>query len=166
MSGVNVQGSLLVRQVLQQDAELKALKTKMTAIEEIIKQAAEASQGGKKAVEQVIVVHVFHFFSCRTFRPSLSRVAVAGLGEERHVSLTLQRQVLKFVTFVLNLSQTAAQSGFARDYAPVMRSSPDNRINQTHFSRQAVLRDCCRVRNSLLAYVPHWNANPAPNRYR
>lgn len=40
-------------QVLQQDAELKALKTKMAAIEEIIKQAAEASQGGKRAVEQV-----------------------------------------------------------------------------------------------------------------
>ena len=47
-------------QVLQQDAELKALKTKMAAIEEIIKQAAEASQGGKRAVEQVIfLVHCF-----------------------------------------------------------------------------------------------------------
>lgn len=43
----------LVCQVLQQDAELKALKTKMAAIEEIIKQTAEASQGGKRAVEQV-----------------------------------------------------------------------------------------------------------------
>lgn len=39
--------------MLQQDAELKALKTKMAAIEEIIQQAAEASQGGKRAVEQV-----------------------------------------------------------------------------------------------------------------
>eukprot|EP00752_Nemacystus_decipiens_P004093 g3746.t1 len=44
----------LKRKVLQQDAELKALKTKMAAIEGIIKQAAEASQGGKRAVEQVL----------------------------------------------------------------------------------------------------------------
>ncbi|CAM9885596.1 unnamed protein product [Ectocarpus sp. 6 AP-2014] len=44
----------LKRKVLQQDAELKALKTKMTAIEEIMNQAAEASQGGKRAVEQVL----------------------------------------------------------------------------------------------------------------
>lgn len=40
-------------QVLQQDAELKVLKTKMATIEEIMREAAEASQGGRKAMEQV-----------------------------------------------------------------------------------------------------------------
>lgn len=40
-------------QVLEQDSELKGLKTKMATIEEMMKQAAEASQSGRKALEQV-----------------------------------------------------------------------------------------------------------------
>ncbi|CAM9223999.1 unnamed protein product [Discosporangium mesarthrocarpum] len=40
--------------VLKQDADLKAMKAKMVAIEDIIKQAAEASQRGRKEVEQVL----------------------------------------------------------------------------------------------------------------